>query len=308
MMTQTSDVRYLGIDIGGTTIKAGGFDSCCRLVEKHELATDRTEGGSRILSDIAAYVSRFSGIRGIGLGVPGSVANDGTVNKCVNLGWGVCNPAGILQELSGIPVVAGNDANLAALGEYSVLKDRYSSILFITLGTGVGGGVILDGNMLNGANGAAAEIGHLPIVWDETDRCSCGKVGCLEQAASATGVVKAARRILSTGEASALSAYGELTAKAVFDEAKNGDHVALKVVERAADYLGRGLACAAGMVDPECIVIGGGMAAAGEFLLEKIRSSFRENVFHPCRETSIIQASLGNEAGMYGAAYRAYTR
>ena len=167
-----SDTYCYGIDIGGTTIKAGIFDLSGKLLDKFEFPTDRTEEGSNILRDIANFIKKQNdrlGIKsgdvaGIGLGVPGSVMPDGTVNKCVNLGWGVINAGEILKKMTNIPVYTGNDANMAALGEYCEAKEDISSMLFVTLGTGVGGGIIIDGRPVCGANGAAAEIGHLPVV------------------------------------------------------------------------------------------------------------------------------------------------
>lgn len=311
MMTK-SDIYCYGIDIGGTSVKAGIFDLSGKLLDKFEFPTDKEDSGSRILQDIAHFVGQQNvrlgitadNVAGIGLGVPGSVMPDGTVNKCVNLGWGVVNAGNMLKSMTGIPVYTGNDANMAALGEYSEVSHKVSSLLFITLGTGVGGGIIIDGRPLCGANGAAAEIGHLPVVYDENEMCTCGKTGCLEQAASATGVVRTAKRILGESDIrSSLRNYENLSAKIIFDEAKKGDTAALKTVDRVTEYLGIGLACASGIADPELIIIGGGMAAAGEFLLERIRQSYRKHVFHPSRDTRIIPARLGNDAGMYGAAH-----
>ena len=307
-----SDMYYYGIDIGGTSVKAGLFDKDGKLCGKFEFPTNKEEGGSHILQDIADFVKEQTvksgllseNIAGIGLGVPGSVMADGTVNKCVNLGWGVINAGKILEDLTGIPVFTGNDANMAALGEYCEAGMKVSSMLFVTLGTGVGGGIIIDGKPLCGANGAAAEIGHIPVVFDETERCNCGKTGCLEQVASATGVVRTAMRFLNESEQpSSLRNQNYISAKVIFDEAKSGDAIAMKTVERVAEYLGIGLACAAGIADPECIMLGGGMAAAGDCLLELVRSSYQKNVFHPSRNTPIIQAKLGNDAGIYGAAH-----
>lgn len=314
-MTMKSDTKFgticYGIDIGGTAIKAGIFDMSKKLCRRFEFPTNRKDNGGHILQDIADFVAaqnvrlgyKAQDIAGIGLGVPGSVMADGTVNKCVNLGWGVINSGKILSEMTGIPVYTGNDANMAALGEYCEAEEKAGSMIFITLGTGVGGGIIIDGKPITGANGAAAEIGHIPIVHDETEECTCGKKGCLEQAASADGVVRTAVRILKEyGNTSSLKSYDVLSAKIIFDEAKKGDKAALQTVDTVADYLGKGLACAACIADPGLIVIGGGMSAAGEFLLERIRQSYRMNVFHPCKDTPITAAKLGNDAGMYGAA------
>ena len=173
----------------------------------------------------------------------------------------------------------------------------------ITVGTGVGGGVIIDGKPLYGCNGAAGEIGHLPIVEGETEKCNCGKTGCLEQAASATGIVRVAKRTLeSIDEPSSLRNIHNITAKDVFDEAKNGDELALYVVDTVSKYLAKGLACAACFIDPECFIIGGGVSKAGEFFIDRIAAFYKESAFHPSRQTKILQAKLGNDAGIYGAA------
>lgn len=302
---------YFGIDIGGTTIKAGIFDEQGILDKKEEFPTRKEEGGSKILGDIVDFVKKKqeeydNKIIGIGIGVPGSVTQDGVVNKCVNLGWGVINVKEELSKLTGLEVCVGNDANMAALGEYAKAnegEESYSSALFITLGTGVGGGIIVDGKPLIGANGAAAEIGHLPIVWDESENCNCGKKGCLEQVASATGVVRTANRLLNASdEPSLLRKQDYISAKTVFDAAKEGDMIALQAVKRVTHFLGLGLACACGVVDPQIIIIGGGMSKAGEFLRVEIEKEYKENVFHPSRKTPVVLAKLGNDAGMYGAA------
>lgn len=302
----------LGIDIGGTTCKCGVFTTVGELLYKDEIPTRKDEGGSLILSDIKAHIPELlnavkresSDITGVGIGVPGAVKDDGTVNKCINLGWGVFNVAQTFEEMTGYRVKVGNDANMAALGEYWMGSAKeYSSSILVTLGTGVGGGVIVNGKPLCGFNGAAAEIGHLPIVGEETEYCNCGKRGCLEQAASATGIVKTALRMLNeSDEPSSLRNIPYISAKVVFDEAKAGDSMALKVVDYVCGYLGKGLACAAVMVDPEVISIGGGVSAAGDFLLTRIEKYYREYVFHASKNTRIIKATLGNDAGMYGAA------
>lgn len=249
----------LGIDIGGTTCKCGVFSVSGELLYKDEIPTRKDEGGSLILEDIKKHIPDMleavekasDDIAGVGIGVPGAVRDDGTVNKCVNLGWGVFNVAQTFSKMTGYKVKVGNDANMAALGEYWMGSAKeYSSSLLVTLGTGVGGGVIIDGKPLCGFNGAAAEIGHLPVVDEEKEYCNCGKRGCLEQVASATGIVRTAVRMLSeSDEPSALRDIPYISAKAVFDEAKKGDSVALKVVDYMCRYLGKGLACASGMVE-----------------------------------------------------------
>lgn len=311
-MTSKKDNVVFGIDIGGTTCKCGVFYENGELVQKDEIPTRKDEGGSYILQDICAYIDKTltqlnldrACVRGVGLGVPGSVMEDGTVNKCVNLGWGVFNVARTLEEMTKLPVKVGNDANLAALGEYWMGGAKeYSSMVFVTIGTGVGGGVVINGKPLCGFNGAAAEIGHMPIVEDETEICNCGKRGCLEQVASATGIVRTANRMLNETDApSSLRLAPFISAKVIFDEAKAGDGIAVRVTEYVCRSLGKGLACAAAMVDPECFCIGGGVSAAGDYLIRLIERYYKEFVFHPSRDTKIIRAVLGNDAGMYGAA------
>lgn len=294
-----------GIDIGGTSIKSGLFTGTGRLIRKDEIPTSKEMGGVYILGDIRNYIIKvleeenleLSDVAGVGMGVPGSVTDDGTVNKCVNLGWGVFNVADAMAERLGIDrekICVGNDANVAALGEYWQGSGKgYASMFFVTVGTGVGGGLIMNDKPVNGVNGAAAEIGHLPIVDGLDWACSCGKTGCLEQVASATGIARLG---------------GKANAKDVFDAAKAGDKQAEAAVDKASMYLAKGLACVAGVVDPDCFIIGGGVSAAGEYFLEKIRKYYRMQAFHPSRDTAIELAVLGNDAGMYGAARLAFNR
>lgn len=303
-----------GVDLGGTSVKLGLFDDEKKLCEKWEIATRMEDCGSHILDDIAGAVKAKmnekglskSDVSGIGMGVPGAVTSDGVINKCVNLGWGVFNVEKALSEKTGgIPVKAANDANAAALGEYEAgAGKQYDSMVFITIGTGVGGGIIVNGRILTGQNGAAAEIGHLFVVSDAKENCNCGKRGCLEQVASATGIVKQAVKLLNeSSEQSVLRNMSGISAKDVFDAAKAGDKLALQVAENTGYYLGVALSHAGCMLDPECFIIGGGVSNAGEFLLEKIRKNYRENVFHASRNAKIERAVLGNDAGIYGAAY-----
>lgn len=303
-----------GIDVGGTTVKIGLFNQAKLLLEKWEIPTRKDNGGSLILDDIAASVlGKMEELKigrdevlGAGIGVPGAVTPDGVVNKCINLGWGVFPVCHVLSDkLGGIPVRAGNDANMAALGEYVAgAGKQYKSLVFVTIGTGVGGGIIIDGKPVVGHNGAAAEIGHLPVAEGIDEVCNCGKKGCLEQVASATGIVKQAMRLLDmSDEPSSLRNVPYISAKAIFDEAKKGDALAIQVVENTCEYLGKALACAGCMVDVECYIIGGGVSAAGDILIDLIKESYVRNVFHASRDAKIELAQLGNDAGMYGAAY-----
>lgn len=300
-----------GVDIGGTTIKMGLFETSGNLLEMWEIPTRTENDGKYILGDISEAVYEKLGekgisrldVQGIGLGVPGPVSSDGTVFKCVNLGWGVFNVARELSELTGLNVKAGNDANVAALGEmWQGGGKGCKNMVMVTLGTGVGGGVIIDGHILSGQNGAAGEIGHLPMRDDETEKCGCGKQGCLEQYASATGIVRMARRYLEVhpDTESVLKEKMDLTAKEICDAAREGDNAALHIVDETARMLGKGLAAIACVINPEVFVIGGGMAKAGEILLDAIERHYQKYAFHASRETKFCLASLGNEAGIYG--------
>ncbi|MCR5106502.1 MAG: ROK family glucokinase [Eubacterium sp.] len=301
-----------GVDIGGTTVKIGLFSVEGELLEKWEITTRTDEGGAYILSDIAASLeSKMTekgitkdDIKGVGMGVPGPVKEDGTVLKCVNLGWGVFNAAEELSNIIGLPVKVGNDANMAALGEYWQGGGKgYRSVIMVTLGTGVGGGIIVDGKMLAGVNGAGGELGHMTIDLDEQDVCNCGKRGCLEQYASATGIVRLANRALNDSDKpSKLREVKYISAKEIFDCAKSGDDVALDLVEEHGKRLGYALANTACVVDPEVFVIGGGVSRAGDILLNAVKKYYQQYAFHACRNAKFELAILGNDAGMYGGA------
>lgn len=303
--------KYLfGVDLGGTTVKLGLFDRDGEVMEKWEIPTRKEENGKYILDDIAQAVLNKTEERkikeeviGIGIGVPGPVKEDGTVNGCVNIGWGVLNVEEELGRRTGFPVKAGNDANVAALGElWQGGGKGFRNMVMITLGTGVGGGVILNGKILPGTNGAAGEIGHMPVVYDETESCNCGKKGCLEQVASATGIVKETKKILAASKEDSVLRGKEISAKSVFDALKEGDALALKAGEKLGEYLGIALAHIAAVVDPEIFVIGGGVSKAGEVLIELIQKYYIEKAFPPSRGAKFALATLENDAGIYGAA------
>ena len=301
-----------GVDIGGTTVKIGLFTNDGVMVDKWEITTRTDEGGKYILSDIAASVENKlvekaidkTDVLGVGMGVPGPVKADGTVLRCVNLGWGIFNAADELSKLIGLPVKAGNDANMAALGEmWQGGGKGYTNIVMVTLGTGVGGGIIIDGKMLSGVNGAGGEIGHIQVNDDETEVCGCGRKGWLEQYTSATGIVRMANTMLNTTDRpSALRNVQYVSAKAVFDAAKQGDELAAEIVDRHGKCLGKTLAQIACVVDPEVFVIGGGVSKAGEIITDTTSKYFQEYAFHACKKTQFKLATLGNDAGMYGGA------
>lgn len=298
-----------GVDVGGTTVKIGLFSGDGKLEEKYEIATDKSDQGAHIIEHIAAKLDEIIAEKsygildcmGVGIGLPGPV-DRGMILGCVNLGWGIFS---IVEEFSkafhNVPVYAGNDANTAALGEYVAGAGKgMKNMMMITLGTGVGGGIIIDGRILEGANGGAGEIGHIPVNPQEQDTCGCGKKGCLEQYASATGVVRIAEKLRKENGNTALPA--DCTAKQVFDYAKQGDELAVQAVEELGRYLGLALASCACVLNPEGIVIGGGVSRAGKILLDVTEKNFQTYVFKPCRNVKFCLAELGNDAGIYGAA------
>lgn len=303
-----------GIDIGGTTVKIGILSEEGQILDKWEIKTRTEDNGAHIVSDIAESLKKaiaekgysMNDVIGAGMGVPGPVMADGTINRCVNLGWGVYNAAAELSGLLGVPVKAGNDANVAALGEQWMGGGKgYDNVVMITLGTGVGCGIILDGKILAGTTGAAGECGHMTIA-DPEDMiytCGCGRHGCLETLTSATGVVNIAKHLVeTTDKATSLRDLPEITSKDIWDAAKAGDAGALEVVDKVAYYLGKAINTIAVVVNPEIFVIGGGVSKAGQFLLDKIVKSFQAQTFHAVKNTKITLATLGNDAGMVGAA------
>ena len=300
-----------GVDLGGTTVKIALFDETGLMISKWEIPTVTANGGSRILPDIAASITQYieqkdiprDRVIGVGIGVPGPVSSKGVVNKCINLGWGVFNIAEELSSLVGFPVKAGNDANVAALGEYWKGGGKgCDNMIFVTLGTGVGGGIVVEGKLLHGAHGSGAEIGHMVLNRDETVPCNCGKCGCVEQYCSATGIVNLATKALAASdEVTALRTNEAITCKYVFDCAKAGDALALQVLDQYYRYMGEFLGNLCDVIDPDAVVLGGGVSKAGQVLLDGIRPYFDKYVFHAARGARFALASLGNDAGAYGA-------
>ena len=300
-----------GIDLGGTTVKLAYFDETGKMLSKWEIPTVTENNGQKILPDIAASILAYieknhiarEDVLGIGIGVPGPVSNEGVVNKCSNLFWGVFNINTALRELTGFPVKAGNDATVAALGECWKGGGQGCKNMFLaTLGTGVGGGIVIDGNVVLGAHGAAGEVGHMVLCRDETEPCNCGKLGCAEQYCSATGVVRlATRRLAEDDVPSVLRGVEKLTCKDVFDAAKAEDIVAQEVLDRYFKLLAEFVANVCNVVNPEVVVLGGGVTKAGTVLLEGIQKYFHKFVFHANGNVRFALADLGNDAGAYGA-------
>ncbi|UTR14440.1 ROK family glucokinase [Salipaludibacillus sp. LMS25] len=313
---------YAGIDIGGTTIKLAFITKKGDIVAKWEIATNRTERGKYITQDIARTVKEkaaelkidYKSIKAGGVGAPGYIdVENGVIIEAVNLGWKDYHIKTELETLLTIPIVVDNDANLAAAGEkWKGAGAGADDLVAITLGTGVGGGIIAGGKIIHGESGLAGEIGHVTAVKEDGEPCNCGKKGCLETVASATGIARLGMKAIQ--ESIEHDGYLQkqfliedtLTAKDVFDGAKNEDETALQVVKTATDHLGFALANLANSLNPQTIVIGGGVSKAGTFLLDFVSDSFKKYAIPLVgRETDINIATLGNDAGVIGAVWLA---
>lgn len=303
-----------GVDIGGTTVKIGLFQTNGEIVDKWEIKTNTQNHGSAVLPDVVSSLEEKlkehsidkEQVEGIGLGVPAPVNAEGVVQNTANLGWGYKEVKREMEELSGLPAEVGNDANVAALGEMWLGAGKgQKDMIMVTLGTGVGGGVIVDGRPIVGSGGAGGEIGHICVNYEEKDTCGCGKKGCLEQYASATGIARLARIRLKKNEDSSVLRECEpekITAETVFDALKEGDKVAEEIVEEFGTYLGNAMANLAAVTDPAVVVIGGGVSKAGDILLGYVEKHYQEKSFFANRHTKFILAELGNDAGICGSA------
>ena len=280
-------------------------------MEKWEIPTVTEDDGKAILPDCAKSILKKMDERkmdrtevvGVGIGAPGPVDSEGTLYGAVNLGWGTMSLKKELQTLLNMPVEAGNDANVAALGEaWQGGAKGYEDVVVVTLGTGVGGGIIINGKMVAGATGAAGEIGHMHVNDDEIEPCNCGNCGCLEEYVSATGIVRMAKRKLAKDDRPSIMRKDDLSAKDVWDAVKAGDTVATEVAEDFGWYLGKAMALVANVSNPEIFVIGGGVSKAGNVLLDYIQKYYQKYAFKGCRGALFTLATLGNDAGIYGAA------
>lgn len=301
----------VGVDIGGTTVKLGVFDKVGNVLDKWEIPTRTENMGSAILSDIAVSIENKrtelqipkEEIGGIGVGVPAPVDSNGVVKNTVNLGWGYKEVRRELEELTGYSVKVDNDANIAALGEmWKGGGEGYQNMVMVTLGTGVGGGIITDGHIVPSATGASGEIGHMCMNLWETEDCNCGKKGCLEQYASATGLVRMAKKKLADTDKKTVLDIHTVTAKDIFDAVKAGDELAKEIAQEFGRYLGTALANIAAVVDPSIFVIGGGVSKAGQILIDYVKCVYDKMAFFAHKDTKFALAKLGNDAGIYGAA------
>ena len=300
-----------GVDVGGTTVKMGLFNVDGEVLDKWEIKTHTENNGKDILPDIAAAVEaklaekgiEKEAVAGVGIGIPGPIDEDGVVPHTANLGWGYKEVSKELSELTGLPCKGGNDANVAALGEmWKGGAAGYKNVVMVTLGTGVGGGIIIGGKILTGSNGAGGEIGHIHVDDNIPGHCGCGNQGCLEQVASATGIVNLAYQALSSSDKPSVLREGEVTAKTVFDAVKADDALAKEIAERFGKYLGTALANITAVTDPQAIVIGGGVSKAGPILLTYVEKYYQRYCFKSCKNVKFALATLGNDAGIYGCA------
>lgn len=305
--------KVFGVDVGGTSVKLGLFEDDGTLTEKWSIPTRTQEGGKNILPDIAETIKKKSGekklsdeeILGVGIGLPGPVDEYGVINKAANLHWE--QKFSVSEELSsllnGIKVKAGNDANVAALGEAWVGSGKgYKNIVMVTLGTGIGGGIIIDGKIHAGAGGSAGEIGHIHISDEQIEACNCGNHGCLEQFGSATGIVRLLKEELQNSDEPSIMRDQIPDARNMWEAVKAGDALSIRVAEKFGCYLGKGLAIIASIINPELFIIGGGVSMSGDVILPYITENYKKYVFHACRDVKFVRSILGNDGGIYGAA------
>lgn len=309
-----ADKCYIGVDLGGTSIKVGICDENGNLVQTYEGPTETEAGHEHVINNIAAYCRKivdespykWEQVAGIGAGIAGFLdIPRGHVNRAVNLGWKDVPIKKLLEEKTGKPVKIDNDANVAALGEsWSGAGKGLRNTVCYTLGTGVGGGIIVDGKIVHGFSGMAGELGHMSVVPDlEAIRCNCGQMGCLETVSSATGIVRMAKDAVERGDKTELALLSEITAKDVFEAAKLGDEAAQRIVNRAAYYLGKSMALVAVVVNPQRFIVGGGVSKAGDILFQPIRDIFAKLTPDGAQAgVEIVPAELGNDAGVVGAA------
>jgi glucokinase len=309
-----SEKIYIGVDLGGTSIKVGICNEEGKLLHTFEGPTESEEGPQAVLDRIAQYVKQivsdssysWEQVAGVGAGIAGFIdLEQGIVIESVNLKWQNVEITRELNERLNLPVKVNNDANVAALGEaWSGAGKGVQHLICLTLGTGVGGGIIINGKIIEGFRGMAAELGHIKIVPDlEAIQCGCGQMGCVETVSSATGIIRMAKDAVGRGEITSLSELDSISAKAVFDAAKDGDEVAIRIVKRAAYYLAKAMAAVAVVLNPQRFIIGGGVSKAGDVLFDEIRKVYKQNVPAVFVDgVDIVPAQLGNDAGIVGAA------
>lgn len=320
-MSTTTKKWYVGVDLGGTTIKMAFITSYGEIVSKWEIPTNTEDGGIHITMDIAKSIDHKLNelnqekehLAAIGMGAPGFIEMEtGFIYQAVNIGWKDFPLKDRLEVETGLPVTVDNDANIAALGEmWRGAGDGAKNLLCVTLGTGVGGGIIANGQILHGASGMAGEIGHITSVTKGGAPCNCGKTGCLETITSATGIARLATEAVAVSNEPSLlkeqfDTLGSLTSKDVFEALAKGDHLAEQVLDETASYLGVAIANLSNALNPEKIVIGGGVSKAGDALLEPLRTYFNQYALERVASSAEFKiATLGNDAGVIGGAWLA---
>lgn len=309
-----SESIYVGVDLGGTAIKVGICNENGQLLHTYEGPTETDKGVDVVIGNIEKYVRHiveespyeWDQLKGVGAGVAGFTnVRDGIIVLAPNIGFRDVPIRALLENRIGKPVKIDNDANVAALGEaWAGAGKGIENCVCYTLGTGVGGGIIINGRIYQGSSGMAGEIGHISVVPDlEAIQCGCGKMGCLETVSSATGIIRMAKDAVERGDRTSLALEDQIAAKEVFDAAKAGDEVALRIVNRAAFYLGKSMALVAAVLNPELFIIGGGVSKAGDFLFEEMRRVYAKLAPEPLQKgVYIVPAVLGNDAGVVGAA------
>lgn len=314
MACDMSENIYIGVDLGGTAIKVGICSEEGKLLQTYEGPTEADKGAETLIDNIERYVRHiveqsefdWEQVKGVGAGVAGFTnVREGIIILAPNVGLRDFHIRKILEDRLGKPVMIDNDANVAALGEaWGGAGAGIDNCVCYTLGTGVGGGIIINGKIYQGFSGLAGELGHISVVPDlEAIQCGCGKMGCLETVSSATGIIRMGKDAVARGERTSLSLVEKITAKDVFDAAKAGDEVSIRIVNRAAYYIGKSLAAVALVLNPELVIIGGGVSKAGDILFDEIRSLFAELTPEPTQAgLRIVPAVLGNDAGIVGAA------
>lgn len=309
-----SEQIYIGVDLGGTTVKVGICSADGELLHTYEGPTEVAKGVDTVLGNIERYVRliveqspySWDQLAGVGAGVAGFTnVQEGIIVLAPNIGFRDVPIRAILQERLGKPIKIDNDANVAALGEvWGGAGKGVDNCVCYTLGTGVGGGIIIGGKIYQGFSGLAGEVGHMSVVPDlEAIQCGCGKMGCLETVSSATGIIRMAKDAVERGDRTTLAQVENIMAKDVFDAAKNGDEVAERIVSRAAFYLGKSMALVSAVLNPQLYIIGGGVSKAGDILFDEVRSVYAKFTPEPLQKgVEIVPAVLGNDAGMIGAA------
>ncbi len=299
-----------GIDVGGTNIKIGLFDLNDKLLYQTSIKTNKKSTPHNIFTDIKNETSKIlkernlknSDVLGYGFGIPGPV-KDNVVSGCPNLGWKKTSIEDefykVFQDRN-IIVKSSNDATMAAFGEYNMLKEKHD-IVFMTLGTGVGGGIVMDGKLVEGTHGSAAEIGHLQIDYENPVKCTCGLYGCLETVTSIRGFKEVGLRLLKNYQGKTSLNKNNLTPPNIFKQAAKNDQLAIKIIDKVTDYLGRGCAAIALMTNPQTFIIGGGISNAGAPLIQGIEAAFKKYAYFGVKDATVKQAVLGGDAGIYGA-------